>query len=140
MAALANDRRAPRYQTPAGPRVAYKMAASTTIYGGGLVMLDATGVAKPAAKAANTTVVGVAEDRAVSGASGDTFVTVRNGVFRFGQLASDKAGLPEIGNKVYVEDDQTVRKTQDSNAAAAGVLINVEDGDAWVRVGLVTGD
>ena len=137
--ALSAERDTPRWQTPGGPVVDYKMPASTTIHGGGMVMLNALGLAVPAAKAANCKTVGRAEDTRVSAASGDTFVRVRMGVFRWDQLSTDAAGRPEIGDDVYIEDDHTVRKTQDSNAVPAGVLVDVDDVGAWVATGLVFG-
>ena len=132
MAALTKARSTPRWATPAGPLMSYVMLASTTIYKGANVMLDATGKAKPAAKEANAKTVGVAEETTVSTASGGERVTVRAGVHRFDNLGADAVAAAEIGDQVYVEDDQTVRKTQDANGPVAGRLWDVDDAGAWV--------
>ena len=137
MPALSADRRTPRYQTPDGPLASYPVKANTTIYGGSLVQLDSNGYAIPAAKAANQVTVGRAEERAAGGsADGDTDVQVRAGVFLWGNLAADALARAEVGDACYVEDDQTVRKTQTGNGTKAGRVIAIDDAGVWVATGI----
>ena len=137
MAALSADRRTPRWETPEGPVASYPVKANTTIHGGSLVQLDATGVAIPAVKAANQVTVGRAERPAAGGsADGDVEVEVRVGVFRWDNLAGDQLTKAEIGDTCYVEDDQTVRKTQTGNGTKAGRVMAVDDVGVWVATGI----
>lgn len=137
MSALTVARDTKSWLTPDGPVVRYKVKASTTIHQGSMVQLDANGLAIPAAKAANQRTAGMALEAAVAGASGDTFVDVRMGVFRWDNLGADAVARADIGADVYVEDDQTIRKTQTGNATKAGRLLNVDAHGAWVATGLL---
>ena len=137
MVALTADRRTPRYETPDGPVVRYKLAASTTIFAGSMVMLNAAGAAVSATKATNHVPVGRAERYAKSGASDDVYVECRQGVFRWDNLAGDALAVAEIGDEVYADDDQTVRKTQGANGVKVGVLVDVDDVGAWVATGFL---
>ena len=114
MAALTADR-VTRHKGPEVPRRAtYLMAASTTIYKGALVCLNASGLAIPAADTAGITAcVGVAAAGQVSLASGNFFVVCELGKF----LLDVGAGITQadVGRNAVVADDQTVTD------AAAGV-------------------
>ena len=139
--ALSADRRTPRYQTPDGPSARYKLKASTTIYAGSMVMLDADGLAVSATKAANHVPVGRAEHAAKSGASDDVYVECRQGVFRWknGAAAANAIRAQEIGDKVYVEDDETVRRDQNSNGVVVGRAVALDDVGVWVATGFLYG-
>ncbi|MGB0912011.1 MAG: hypothetical protein ACPGSW_00400 [Phaeobacter italicus] len=90
------------------------VAAATTIYGGALVALDASGNAIPAIPAAPV-MRGVAlygADNAL-GAAGDETVSIERGPFL---IANDGSlDRTDIGTSVYVVDDNTV--------GAAGTLV-----------------
>lgn len=138
--ALSADRRTPRYETPDGPVARYKLKASTTIYAGSMVMLDASGLAVPATKAASHVPVGRAEHAAKSGAAGDVHVECRQGVFRWNHDVTGKdIRAQEIGDKVYVEDDETVRRDQDSNGVVVGRAVALDDVGVWVATGFLYG-
>lgn len=105
MAALTEDRRLEKY---AGDELPYKVAGNTTIYANSLVCLNASGYAVPAGDTANYKFLGVAAEYVdnSAGSNGDKQVRVwRKGVFEFG--ASSMA-ITNIGDAVYVLDDQTV--------------------------------
>lgn len=129
MAALTQDRNTPRR---AGELVALPVAAATIIYAGGMVATDADGNAVPAANTAGLVVVGRAEARAdnSSGVAGALMVEVQTGLFAYAHVGLTRA---DIGKLVYVADDQTVTLAV-GNRVVAGVLVDVDDDGAWVRL------
>lgn len=115
----------------------YKMAGSTTIYAGGLVMLKSDGYAKTAAAlASNKGVVGVAMETVVnSGADGAKEITVQEGEFLLGATSIAQVS---IGSAVYASDDQTIDETQGSNEPKVGLLTEVVSSTSgWVLSGLL---
>ena len=73
---------------------------------------------------------------AATDSNGDKTVRVRSGVFRWDNLAADAVTRAEIGDSVYVEDDHTIRKTQNGNGTKVGRLMQVDDQGAWVATGI----
>lgn len=139
MAALTAARNTIREDDHVLPAVrSYPMAASTTIYPGAMVALNAAGYAKPAATG-DTKVVGVymGSDAIVnSGSAGALEVLVRRGAFWFGNKAGDLVTQALIATPAlcYVEDDQTVRLTATASIVAGrpvridsakGVLVEI---------------
>lgn len=104
MAALTEDR-ATEYKQ--GVELGAPVAASTTIYGGSLVMANASGYAVPGADTASCKFLGVAQERVVNaGANGAKTVSVRRtGVHYF---AASGMAITNVGDDVYLVDDQTV--------------------------------
>ena len=140
MAALTGARPTQRRLRPEGATEVYAMAASTTIYKGGMVQLDA-GAAKPAAPGANRVTVGMALETKTSEASGTTYVQVIDGVFRWeqGSAGANAITASHIGDQCYAEDDQTVERTQalaGANSQKAGIITQVDDDGVWVATGL----
>lgn len=118
MAALTEDRNTPYRE---GVELEYDVAASTKIYGGSLACLNATGYAVPGADTASFKFAGVAQEQKdnTGGADGDKKITVRRtGVHRF---AGSGFAITDIGEQVYVSDDQTVAKTT-TNSIACGKI------------------
>lgn len=138
MTALSADRIAPQRAT--GDWFSDPVKASSAIYGGALVVLDASGWAVKASTATGLTVRGVAVKAAdnSAGANGDVNVETERGVFRFANSAStDAITRAEIGDVCYIVDDQTVAKTDGSSArSAAGTIVDVDAQGVWVRVGI----
>ncbi len=120
----------------AGPTKSYLMKASTTIYAGGLVMVDSDGVALPAAaSASNHGVVGVATVTKTSASSGTYLITVQEGWFLFGGATLEQA---DVGVLVYAEDDQTIDETAGANEPLAGMLVEyVGASSGWVHVSTI---
>lgn len=118
-----------------GPKRRYKMAVSTTIYAGGMVMLNSSGLAVPAvAAAANQGVVGIATSTVTSPASGDTYIVVQEGTFK---LAATSIADTSVGLLVYASDDQTVDETQGVNEPRVGFLVEViSSTSGWVAIGI----
>lgn len=104
-----------------GIEVGHQVAASTKIYAGSLVCLNASGYAVPGADTASFNYVGVAQEHVdnSTGANGDLTVTVRRkGIHRF---AAAGMAITDIGTAVYVSDDQTVAKST-TNSIACGKI------------------
>lgn len=94
-------------------RKRYLMAASTTIFQGAKVMLNAAGLAVPcAATAGNHGCVGVSDDRYVSDATTPTYCYVQEGEHRLPATGLTQAN---VGQFAYAVDDETV--TTDAAAA-----------------------
>ncbi len=118
----------------------YPVAASTTIYAGGLVCLNSSGYAIPAANTAGLSdVVGVACAKADNsgGSNGTIDVIVEyGGAF----LINVGAGITQadVGRSAYVTDDETVT---DDDAATNDIYVgqileylNEAQDKAWVNI------
>lgn len=122
MAALTTSRDNKRNGFDAvSPSIQVDMAASTTIYAGAMVAVNASGLAVPAATG-STRVIGVADETKVSGASGTTTIRIRRGSFWFNNKGGDLVTQALLFTTCYVEDDNTVRLTATSSIAAGKVL------------------
>lgn len=136
MTALTTDR-----DTPArsGAERVFPVAASTTIYAGAIVAMNASGYAVPGSTATGLKPVGRAKSRADNaiGDAGDLLVAVEMGVFRWhNSTASDAIDLGDIGAVCYIVDDQTVALTSGSaTRSPAGLIADVDDAGVWVLIG-----
>lgn len=135
MAALSAPRSTPQKLEPITRSV--PLLANAKVYQGGMVQIAAStfGVAA-AATAANVTIgVAVATVDNAGGANGAVSADVRRGVYRFANSAAgDLIARSEIGKTVYVVDDQTVAKTDNSAARpAAGTCYDVDAQGVWVE-------
>lgn len=133
MAALTQDRMTPSRE---GSWFGHPVAAAKIIYAGSMVALDASGNAVPASDTAGLTVIGRAEERAdnSSGSAADVTVPVTSGVFGFAASAGNAPTKANIGDQVYVEDDQTVSTDAGTNSVVAGVLVAVDTDYCWVHL------
>lgn len=138
MAALTSDRDTPRkYLERALDPV--PVAASTVIYAGSQVAINAAGYAVPAADTAGLRVLGRAEQTVdnSAGANGDESVPVTKGVFRYDNAAGADAIVDaDIGASAYVYDDQTVGKNTATiaNAIVSGTVDSIDAGGVWVAI------
>lgn len=133
--ALSKDRDTKRRD---GTQFTAPVAASTKIYAGGMVAINTSSLAVPAAATATLKVVGVAEEAAdnSAGSASDISVKYRKGIFKFKNSAStDLIALTDVNASCYAVDDETVAKTSNSNARpVAGVIRDVDaDGSVWVE-------
>lgn len=123
------------------PLLECKVAASTIIYAGAMVMLDA-GYAKPAATAVGKVIIGRAEATVdnSAGSAGAKSITVRRGVFKWNNSDSgDAIAQAQVGTICYAVDDQTVAKTSNSGARSpAGVVVVVEANGVFVQQGILS--
>lgn len=133
MAALSQDRNTPRRE---GDLIEIGVAASTTLYAGAIVALNASGYATKGAVATTLLGLGRCEERVVnSGSAGDVRVKIRTGVFRYGNSASaDAIAADDIGKPCFIVDDQTVALTDGTGTRSlAGFIHDVDAQGVWVR-------
>jgi hypothetical protein len=109
------------------------MAASTTLYKGALVCLNASGYAVPGSTATTLTALGVLGDQSFglsldrvvnSGSAGDVKVDIEGGTFGFDGTGGDLPTIADIGKVVYITDDETVCKTG-TGKSIAGTLVEI---------------
>ena len=133
--ALAKDRLIKRRD---GVDFSDPMAATTTIYAGALVCLNAAGNAVPGSTATTLIARGVATEYvANTGSAGDKSVPTRAGVFNFkNSTSTDEITRAEIGDNCYIVDDETVAKTNGSTTRSiAGKIIDLDSAGVWVSIG-----
>lgn len=118
----------------------YDMAAAVKIFAGALVVLDASGNAKPGVTGTGLVAAGRAEEQVdnSSGLAAAKKVRVKSGIFRFANSSStDEITKAEIGDNCYIVDDQTVAKTSASSTRSiAGRIVDVDDVGVWVETGM----
>lgn len=130
--ALSKDR-----NTPFRDGTVFRRAvkAGVVIHAGALVVLDA-GFAAPGRTAVGLVAAGRAESAVdnTSGASGDTHVDVRRGIFAFNSDLADP--VTAIGGSCFIVDDETVAATSGGDTRSpAGRVLDVEDDVVWVEIG-----
>lgn len=153
MTALASGRSTPQFSTdPAGPGdIGYPMAASATIFFGGMVALDSAGNAVAASASTAVRVVGTAvrcdgavpSDRVVNTAvAGAKKITVRRGCFKFISDGTITAAGGDILAQCYAVDDVTVGDNSGTNGRPlAGLVLAIDDATSnsgagiWVLLG-----
>ena len=118
----------------------YPVAASTKLYAGSMVMLNASGYAVPGADTASCKFVGVAQEYVdnSSGSNGDKRVTVRRmGCFKFGYGGT--AAITDVGTAACLSDDQTVNVAGSlTNDIPCGRITQVDttNNEVWIDIGL----
>lgn len=137
MTALTSDR--PTNRRP-GHQFVDPVATNVRIFMGSLVVLDASGNAKPGTTATGLIARGVAQETVdnLLGAAGARTVRTEPGCFGLGTDGSITRA--HIGKTVYIVDDQTLSATDGSGTrSAAGVLKDLEGSGstatAWIQVG-----
>lgn len=134
MAALSADRNTPR---ASGEIKILDVAASTLIYGGAIVMRDASGNAVQGKTALGLRGVGIAQGRVDNsgGSAGDKTVAVRGGTFRLDNSGSDPIGKAHIGSIAYAVDDHTVAATAGSGTRSpVGTICGVDSSGVLVEI------
>lgn len=135
MTALTQDRNTPRRD---GVQFNDPVAASTRIFAGSLVCLNAAGNAVPGSTSTTLTARGVAQEHVDNrdGAAGARRIETRRGTFPFANSAdTDEITRADIGAVAYIVDDQTVAKTHATNTRSeAGVIADVDDAGVWVTI------
>lgn len=114
------------------------LAATTKIYAGALVCLNAAGYAVPGSTATTLKVRGVAQEQVdnSAGIAGDLSVETRRGVFPFdNSAAADAISRAEIGSTAYIVDDHTVAKTNGgSTRSVAGTIRDLDADGVWIEI------
>lgn len=131
--ALIADRNTPLKD---GEEIGVPMAAGAKIYGGGMVVANATGYAAPGSTATTLTYLGRAEEQVdnADGNDGDKTVLVRRGkAFKFENSDTDPVTQASLGKSCYIVDDETVAATSGgSTRSAAGIVVGLDDDGVWV--------
>lgn len=136
MTALTADRNTARHQDAGARRYG---AAAAKIFGGALVMLNASGYATKGQTALALVGVGRAEEQVdnASGNAGDLNVKVSEGIFPWANSAStDEITIADRGKIAWAVDDQTVAKTSGSGTRSpAGIIVDVDGAGVHVKMG-----
>jgi hypothetical protein len=115
----------------------FPVAAGVKIFAGALVALNATGYLVPGAVSTTLRYQGKAEDYVdnTAGVDGAKKVLVRrNLAFKFANHQADPVAQADVGNTVYIVDDQTVAKTNGANTrSAAGKVLAIDADGVWVE-------
>ncbi len=130
MAALTKDRNTPYRESV---MFSHGVAASTKIFAGSLVCVNAAGYATPGAVSTTLKAVGRAEEQVdnSAGANGDVAVAVRKGTFKFANTGD--VTIAHLETNVYINDDQTVSSVA-TGKSVAGVCKQVDADGVWVEI------
>lgn len=132
--ALSADRNTPFKD---GQEIPVPVAAGAKIYGGSIVVANATGYAAPGNTATTLTYLGRAEEQVdnTDGADGDKTIRVgRLKAFKFDNSDADPVTQASLGKPCYIVDDHTVAATNGTNTrSAAGVVVGVDSDGVWVQ-------
>jgi len=117
--------------------IGFPVAANVKIFAGALVALNANGYLVPGSVSTTLRYQGRADEFCdnTGGADGAKTVTVRRGAaFKFANAAADPVAQADVGNQVYIVDDQTVARTNGGNTRSpAGKLLAVEVDGVWIE-------
>lgn len=118
-----------------GGLLSFPVIASDIIYKGAICTFDATGYAEPGTDSTGLSFAGIAIEQAdnSSGSSGDIEVRCyTEGVFLLTHSGLDQT---DLGNLVYVADDQTVDDGGGDNFTAVGIMVEyVSATQCWVKL------
>lgn len=117
--------------------IGFPVAANVKIFAGALVALNANGYLVPGSVSTTLRYQGRADEFCdnTGGIDGAKTVTVRRlQAFKFANAATDPVAQADVGNPVYIVDDQTVAKTSGGNTRSpAGRLLAVEVDGVWIE-------
>ncbi|MDQ6956697.1 MAG: hypothetical protein Q9M21_05805, partial [Mariprofundaceae bacterium] len=121
MVALTKDRNT---SERAGDDVSHPIAANVVCFAGGMGAVNAAGNAVPASNTAGLKVVGRIQKHTdnTGGLAGALTVTMKRGVFQFGNSPTSPLTVSDIGGNAVVEDDATVAKAATNNIMAGKIL------------------
>ena len=119
----------------AGVTVVFSVAAATIIYAGSLVATDAAGNAVPATDIAAISIKGRAGETVDNslGLAGALTISVKRGVFKYGNSTTHALAAADVGKTAYIEDEATVASTS-TNKIVAGRIIAVDTDGVWVEI------
>ena len=110
------------------PLARYEIASGQTILAGNLVALNSSGKAVAASDAANIKVVGVARQIV------DEYVEVESGIIALANDTVSAITRANRGGPAYVKDKDTVSGSCGTNGVAAGIVVDVFDGEVYVDI------
>lgn len=143
MTALAAPRKNMSNKSKLVGSLGFKTKATKVFYNGALVAVDTTGYLVPAAATAGLRVVGMCDlanrpSKDTTGESdGDTQLDVKFGIFPFvNGTSTDACTIADLGNDVYVLDDQTISRLPGAGRPIAGQLLKFEGTVPYVAIGI----
>lgn len=116
-----------------GDLISVGVAASTTLYKGGLTAFNTSGYLVPGANTAGLKFAGVAYENGANSAGANGDVTAR--LYRRGLhlVAVASAAVTDVGKRCYISDDQTITYT--TSNVFCGVVAQFEDSThVWVDI------
>lgn len=118
--------------------ISMPMTASTTVYLNCFVNADSAGRVKNGGDTASETCAGVAtEQRTCSATAGSSRTNARTNVVIEFLIEGTTIDATDIGKNASIKDNQTVcDATEATNDIRCGVIVNVENSRAYVRVGV----
>lgn len=118
-----------------GRLIVVPVKANVVIFAGALVVANA-GFAAPATNAANLVALGRAEVTVdnTGRVDGAQSIEIKRGVFKFENDLADLVTQLELGKKVFIKDDQTVKKTGGAGFSEAGKVLAVDSDGVWIEV------
>lgn len=132
-AMLSKDRATPMR---AGTTINIGVAASTKIYTGGMVAVNASGYAVPAAPSISNTIVGKSEEYVdnSSGVNAAKTINIGTGIYRFDNgIVANAVADDDIGKIAYAFDDHTVWVHNNSGTLPpAGRVYDVDSSGVWI--------
>lgn len=132
--ALTADRNTPLKD---GELIAPPVAANAKCYAGGIAVANASGYAAPGSTALNLVYLGRFEETVdnTGGANGAKTVKIRRKkAFLWKNSAGDAVTQAEMGKTCYIEDDETVSKTNGTGTrSAAGKVAGIDANGVWVE-------
>lgn len=138
--ALSAARKVQEYGVEDNP-IELPIGTGETVYDGALVAVDATGYLHTGVTATGLRAAGVASlspgqgSSVTSAANGDYVLRVRRGIFPFKNSSGDAVSQADVGNTVYIEDDETISQTDGGSAqSAAGKLVMFKGGVPYVEI------
>lgn len=128
--ALAKDRNT---ASRSGVEFNYGVAATTKIYAGSLVCVNAAGYAVPGSVATTLKVVGRAEAQVdnTAGADAAKTINVRRGTFKFANAGD--VTIAHLETSIYINDDQTVSSVA-TGKSVAGKCVAVDSDGVWIEI------
>lgn len=111
----------------------FPVAASTKIYQGSIVCVNASGLAVPASTSTTLKCVGRAEQLAdnSAGIASAINIQVKRGCFKFAN--GESITVANVGTTAYLTDDQTVCLTA-TGKSIAGIIRDVEADGVWIEI------
>lgn len=124
-----------------GDEYQFPVAASTTLYAGGIAALDGSNNLVMATDAAARRAVGIVfgEIDNSAGSAGDLNGIVEVGIFKLTNSSTNAITDAHIGQYCFVEDNATVAITGGSYGVVAGIVRKVDTDGVWVEMSLGLG-
>ena len=117
----------PDFKTGFAPVDAYAVVNGATATEGSIAVMVSGGSVKDGADEASVKVLGLFREIGLDGKA-----KVEVGCYQLANSSTSALARTDRGAIVYLEDKDTVRKTAGAHSVIAGLLVDVDDGGAWV--------